>query len=188
MEETNGARSGAAGKTIAIVRILTGIIFLFFGEYKIAGPEFAHGGLAGWVNGWLGANEPVAFYGAFLRDFVLPHQALCARIVGWGELAIGIALVLGLFVRAASVGGAIHMVSLALATWYAPGHGAATWKYFGANLDHILLIFLFAILFATRAGETCGVDGVLRAGRLSRLGLDRGTDSRISQIDKIASH
>jgi thiosulfate dehydrogenase [quinone] large subunit len=173
-------RGGGVGKTIAGVRILTGIIFLFFGEYKIAGPEFAHGGLAGWIQGWLAANEPLGFYGAFLRGFVLPHQALCARIVGWGELAIGIALVLGLFVRAASVGGAIHMVSLTLATWYAPGHGAAMWKYFGANLDHIPLLFLFAIFFATRAGDTWGLDGVLRAGRLSRRGLGRSTDSGIS--------
>jgi thiosulfate dehydrogenase (quinone) large subunit len=162
MMEGNGIRRDAAGKTIAVARILTGIIFLFFGEYKIAGPEFAHGGLAGWVNGWLQADEPVKFYGAFLRDFVLPHQALCARIVGWGELAIGIALVLGLFVRVASVGGAIHMISLALATWYGPGHGAATWKYFGANLDHIPLLFLFAIFFATKAGKTWGMDAVRR--------------------------
>lgn len=150
------------GETIAVTRILTGIIFLFFGEYKTAGPAFAHGGLQGWIRGWLDANEPIAFYGAFLKGFVLAHPVLCARIVGWGELAIGISLVLGLFVRAASVGGAIHMVSLALATWYGPGHGAATWKYFGANLDHIPLLFLFAIFFAARAGETWGLDGLWR--------------------------
>lgn len=154
-----GESNAGAGETIAVTRILTGIIFLFFGEYKIAGPAFAHGGFEGWIHGWLDANEPVAFYGAFLKGFVLAHPVLCARIVGWGELAIGISLVLGLFVRAASVGGAIHMVSLALATWYGPGHGAATWKYFGANLDHIPLLFLFAIFFAARAGETWGLDG-----------------------------
>lgn len=166
MAGTGVAATGGTGRTIAAVRILTGIIFLFFGEYKIAGPEFACGGLAGWVNGWLQANEPVAFYGVFLRSFVLPHQALCARIAGWGELAIGVALVLGLLVRAASVGGAIHMVSLALATWYAPGHGVATWKYFGANLDHIPLIFLFAIFFATRAGEIWGLDEFRRKRKI----------------------
>jgi uncharacterized membrane protein YphA (DoxX/SURF4 family) len=168
MAGANRTRGDAAGKTIAVVRILTGIIFLFSGEYKIAGPAFAHGGMAGWVNGWLAANEPVAFYGAFLRNFVLPHQVLCARIVGWGELAIGIALVLGFFVRVASVGGAIHMTSLALATWFSPGHGAATWKYFGANLDHIPLLFLFAIFFAARAGEMWGIDGILQ-GRKAKL-------------------
>lgn len=163
MTMTNGAARANASKgaeTIAAMRILTGVIFLFFGEYKIVGPEFAHGGFEGWIHGWLSANEPVKFYGEFLQGFVLVHPVLCARIVGWGELMIGISLVLGLFVRVASVGGAIHMVSLALATWYSPGHHAATWKYFGANLDHIPLLFLFAIFFATRAGETWGVDGL----------------------------
>lgn len=164
MTEIARQKAGPGG-TIAVVRILTGIIFLFFGEYKIAGLAFAHGGFQGWIHGWLNANEPVAFYGAFLKGFVLVHPVLCARIVGWGELAIGVSLVLGLFVRAASVGGAIHMVSLALATWYGPGHGAATWKYFGANLDHIPLLFLFAIFFAARAGETWGLDGIWRASK-----------------------
>ncbi len=116
-----GLMPEAGRKTIAVTRVLTGIIFLFFGEYKIAGPEFAHTSFGVWVRGWLGQNEPVGFYGAFLEKFVLVHPVLCAKIVGWGELAIGIALVLGLFVRVASVGGAIHMISLALATWYAPG-------------------------------------------------------------------
>ena len=167
MGQADGPNSEAGRKTIAVVRILTGIIFLFFGEYKIAGPAFAHGGFQGWIHGWLSQNEPLGFYGVFLQKFVLVHPVLCARVVGWGELAIGIALVLGLFVRVASVGGAIHMISLALATWYAPGHGVATWRYFGANLDHIPLLFLFAIFFATRAGETWGVDGVLRKRDLS---------------------
>lgn len=155
-----GLMPEAGRKTIAVTRVLTGIIFLFFGEYKIAGPEFAHTSFGVWVRGWLGQNEPVGFYGAFLEKFVLVHPVLCAKIVGWGELAIGIALVLGLFVRVASVGGAIHMISLALATWYAPGHGAAMWRYFGANLDHIPLLFLFAVFFATHAGETWGLDGL----------------------------
>jgi hypothetical protein len=53
----------------------------------------------------------------------------------------------------------ILMIALALSTWYAPGHGAAMWKYFGANLDHIPLLFLFLIFYATRAGEVWGLDG-----------------------------
>ncbi len=163
MKRIGGADLGTGRKTIAVARIVTGIIFLFFGEYKIAGPSFAHGSFAVWVRGWLSQNEPVGFYRVFLEKFVMVHPVLCARIVGWGELAIGIALVLGLFVRIASVGGAIRIISLARATWYASGHGVAIWRYFGANLDHIPLLFLFAIFFATRAGETWGLDGLWSA-------------------------
>jgi uncharacterized membrane protein YphA (DoxX/SURF4 family) len=145
-------------KTIAAARVATGVIFLFFGEYKVAGPAWSQSGFEGWIRGFLDQGMPVGFYRVFLVKFVLMHPLLCARLVGWGELAIGISLVIGLLVRAASVAGAIHMVSLALATWYAPGHNVPLWRYFGANLDHIPLLFLFAIFFAARAGETWGLD------------------------------
>jgi uncharacterized membrane protein YphA (DoxX/SURF4 family) len=150
--------SSLAAKTIAAVRIATGIIFLFFGEYKIAGPEFAQGGFEGWIHQFVDQDMAVGFYKVFLVKFVLAHPVLCARIVGWGELAVGLSLVFGIFVRPASVAGAIHMISLALATWYAPGHDAPLWRYFGANLDHIPLLFLFAIFYASSAGEVWGFD------------------------------
>jgi thiosulfate dehydrogenase (quinone) large subunit len=150
-------------KAIAAVRIATGIIFLFFAEYKIAGPAWASGGFEGWIHQFVNEGTAVGFYRIFLANFVLLHPVLCARIVAWGELAIGLSLVLGLLVRPASVAGAILMIALALSTWYAPGHGAPVWKYFGANLDHISLLFLFAIFYATRAGDVCGL-----AGRLNR--------------------
>jgi uncharacterized membrane protein YphA (DoxX/SURF4 family) len=162
-------QSEFAGRTLAVVRIATGAIFLLFGEYKIAGPDFAQRGFAVWIRGFLAQNEPVGFYRVFLEKFVLVHPALCARMVGWGELAIGVSLVLGLCVRAASVAGAIHMLSLALARWYAPGHGAPLWQYFGASLDHIPLLFLFAIFFAARAGDVWGLDGLLAARAMRRI-------------------
>jgi uncharacterized membrane protein YphA (DoxX/SURF4 family) len=161
------SNTGLGAKTIAIARIATGVIFLFFAEYKIAGPEWTHGGFLGWIQGFVNEGDAVGFYRAFLENFVIAHPVLCAEIVAWGELAIELSLVLGLWVRAASVGGAIEMISLALSTWFAPGHDMPLWRYFGANLDHIPLLFLFAIFFATRAGETLGLDGVLRA-RLHR--------------------
>lgn len=156
-----------AARTIAAVRIATGVIFLFFGEYKIVGPAFAYGGFEGWIHQFVDQDMAVGFYKAFLVKFVLVHPVLCARIVGWGECAIGLSLVLGIFVRPASVAGAIHMISLVLATWYTPGHGAPLWRYFGANLDHIPLLFLFAIFYATRAGNVWGFDDRRRKPRKS---------------------
>lgn len=161
-------RTSLAARTIAAVRIATGVIFLFFGEYKIVGPEWAHGGFEGWIHGFLNEGAVVGFYKPFLVHVVLAHPVLFAWMVGLGEFAIGLSLVFGLFVRAASLGGGIFMINLAFSTWFAPGHGAPLWRYFGANLDHIPLLFLFAIFFATRAGEIWGLDGRIRTRSLSR--------------------
>ncbi len=151
-----------AARTIAVVRIITGVFFLFFGEYKIAGPQFAHGGIEYWVGGFVTRGEVVGFYKVFLAKVVLAHPVFWARVVGWGEFLIGVSLVLGLAVRVASVAGAVHMASLTLATWYAPGHGAPAWQYFGSELDHLPLLLLFAIFFAARAGESWGLDKIIR--------------------------
>lgn len=175
-------RAQAIGaKTIAAVRIATGIIFLFFAEYKIAGPAWTYGGFEGWIHQFVDEGTAVGFYKMFLVKFVLVHPVLCARIVAWGELAIGLSLVLGLLVRPASVGGMILMIALALSTWYAPGHGAPLWKYFGANLDHIPLLFLFVIFYATRAGIVWGLDDRRhrsRAVSISGFGQSRRSSSQ----------
>lgn len=173
------AKPGAGEKTIAIVRIATGVIFLLFGEYKIAGPEWAYGGFEGWVHGFLNDGAVVGFYRPILVHVALARPVLCARLVGWGEFAIGLSLVSGLFARAASVGGAMEMISLALSTWFYPGHGVRAWRYFGANADHIALLFLFAIFFATRAGEVWGLD----RRRRDRQGMQRNAKCQRAQAE-----
>ena len=157
--------SAAVGKTIAVVRIATGIIFFLFAEYKIVGNEFTPGGFIHWVGGWVEQGQPVGFFRPVLVNFALVHPVLNARFVAWGELGIAISLILGLWVRPASVWGGILMVSMALSTWFSPGHGAPVWQYFGANLDHIPLLFLFAIFYASRAGDVWGLDGRLRRAK-----------------------
>jgi thiosulfate dehydrogenase [quinone] large subunit len=172
---------GIGARTIAVVRIATGIIFLFFAEYKILGPGWASGGFEGWIHQFVNEGTAVGFYNIFLVNFVLVHPVPCARMVAWGELAIGLSMVLGLLVRPASVGGAILMIALALSTWYAPGHGAPLWKYLGANLDHIPLLFLFAIFYASRAGDVWGLDGRLNRScgkSISGFGQSRHTSSQ----------
>jgi uncharacterized membrane protein YphA (DoxX/SURF4 family) len=145
-------------KTIALVRILTALIFILFGQYKLFTPSFAHGGFEQYVSGFV-QSQAVGFYKAFLAAVVLPHPVLFGYLVGVLELAIGLCLLIGLFVRAASVLGALHMLSLTLATWWGPGHDAPLWQYFGAELDHLPLLFLFLIFFMADSGQTWGLDG-----------------------------
>jgi len=159
-ESSNHAGIGV--KAIACMRIATGIIFFLFAEYKIAGSEFTPAGFEHWVRGWVEQGQVVGFYKPILVNVALGHPVFCARLVAWSEMAIAISLILGLLVRASAVGGVIMMISFILSTWYAPGHGAPVWQYFGANLDHIPLLFLFVVFYATRAGDVWGLDGWLR--------------------------
>lgn len=154
-------QSPAVSKTIAAVRVATGLLFLLFGEYKVAGPAFAHGGFQQYLQGYI-QGDAVSFYRAFLAHGILPHAVFFGYVVGVLELWIAISLILGWLVRATSVLGALFMLNLALATWWAPGHGVALWRYFGSELDTIPLLFLFTIFFATDAGQTGGLDGRLR--------------------------
>ena len=152
------ATTSSAAKAIAGVRIATSVFFLLFGEYKLAGPGFAHGGFQGYLHDYI-ANGAVSFYRPFLSGLVLPHAVVLGYVVGVLESFIGISLLLGLWVRPASVLGMLYMVNFTLATWWEPGHGAPVWRYFGAELDHLPLLLLFIVFFATDAGKVWGLDG-----------------------------
>jgi len=154
----------ASGKTISAVRIATGFIFFLFGEYKVASPAFAHGGFQQSLQGYID-HEAVSFYRPFLVHIVSPQTVFFGYVVGVVELALAASLILGLWVRPMSIVGALFLLNITLASWWAPGHGAPLWRYFGASLDTIPLIFLFLIFFATDAGRTWGVDGALSSRR-----------------------
>jgi thiosulfate dehydrogenase (quinone) large subunit len=137
-------------RVIAFARFVTGIFFVLFGEYKVFGSAFARIGFAHYLDGYI-RETAVSFYRPVLSHLVLPHAAFFGYLVGAVELFIGIALIAGICVRAASVLGALHMLSLTLATWWGPGHGAPVWQYFGAELDHLPLLLLFVIFFTAKA-------------------------------------
>jgi len=150
--------TSALPRTIALVRILTSVFFLLFGQYKIFGWAFAHGGFQQYLQGFVQTGA-VSFYGHFLQTFVTPYAVFFGYLVGAVELFIGLSLLLGKWVRIASLLGVLHMLSLTLATWWEPGHGVPVWRYFGAELDHLPLLFLFIIFFAADAGQVWGLDG-----------------------------
>jgi len=148
----------SVAKTIAGVRISTSIFFLLFAEYKLVGPGFAHGGFQGYLRDFI-ANGAVSFYRPVLADIVLPHAVVFGYLVGVVEALIGISLLLGLWVRPASILGVLFMLNLRLSTWWEPGHQMPVWRYFGAELDHLPLLLLFIVFFAADAGCIWGLDG-----------------------------
>jgi uncharacterized membrane protein YphA (DoxX/SURF4 family) len=158
--------STALSKTIAVVRIAIGAFFILFAQYKLFDSGFARGGFQEYLHGYI-AGSAVSFYRPILAHLVLPHAVFLGYAVGAVEMFIGVSLLLGIWVRPASALGALFMLNLALATWWEPGHGAPLWRYFGAELDKLPLLFLFVIFFVSDAGLVWALDGHLRknAGR-----------------------
>ena len=135
---------------LAVLRICIGFLFLIFGEYKVFGTQFTlHGGFQFWINRFL-EDGAYPFMKPVLKNFVLPHATPIAFLVAYGELAIGLSLLSGILVRAASFFGLIYMLSLLFSANY-PGAGAPFWQYFGASLDHSVLALCFLTFLVGRA-------------------------------------
>jgi thiosulfate dehydrogenase [quinone] large subunit len=119
---------------LAALRIFVGIFFLLFGEWKVFGTDFTlHGGFEEWIRGFL-AQGTFPWMAPVLQHLVLPHARFCAFLTAYGELLIGLALVLGVLTRVASVFGILMMLLLWLSAGY-PGPHVALWRYFGASLE-----------------------------------------------------
>lgn len=139
----------SSARALATLRIAIGILFLIFAEYKVFGTQFTlGGGFQYWINSFLEAGA-YPFIVPVLRNFVLPHATPIAFLVAYGELAIGTALVIGRWVRAASVCGLIYMATLLFSSNY-PGPHAPLWQYFGAALNHLVLALCFAVFAMAR--------------------------------------
>jgi len=152
-------------RALAVLRVGVGVFFLIFGEYKVFGTQFTlHGGFQYWINRFLeGGAYP--FMAPVLRGFVLAHATPIAFLVAYGELAIGIALIFGILVRPASVGGLIFMLTLLFSSDY-PGAGAPFWQYFGASLSHSVFALCFVAFLIGRADAVWSVGRAMRGRRV----------------------
>src|ERR1700746_462179 len=150
-----------AARSLSMLRIAIGCLFLIFAEYKVFSTQFTlHGGFQYWINLFLqGGAYP--FMVPVLKNFVLPHATPIAFLVAYGELAIGIALVLGVLVRPASVCGLIYMLMLLFSANY-PGPRAPFWQYFGASLEHLVLAMCFATFALTRPEDLWSIVRLIR--------------------------
>jgi thiosulfate dehydrogenase (quinone) large subunit len=143
---------------MAVLRGTVGTIFVILGQYKVFGTAFTlGGGFQYWVKGFLGGRA-YPFMVPVLRDFVLPHAVPLAFLVSYGELAIGLALVLGVLVRPASIFGLVYMLALLFASNYPvasdyPDGRLAFWEYFGASCDHLFPALCFAVFLFGRADQ-----------------------------------
>lgn len=111
-------------RTIAGVRVAPSIFFLLFGEYKVAGPGFAHGGFQTYLQDYI-TNSAVKFYRPVLSGLFLAHAVFFGYVVGVVELLIGVSLLIGLWVRPACILGILFLLNLTLAALVGTGPWSA---------------------------------------------------------------
>lgn len=134
---------------IAFLRMYTGIFFLFHGGQKFLNDAFADG-MVGFLQ--RNAENSPAFYQSFVEAVVMPNQTIFAALVTYGELAIGLLMLLGLATRYAAFAGAFLMLNF----WMAKGQGLLE----GSNHDVVWLVILL-VLGLVPAGQIGGLDNGL---------------------------
>jgi thiosulfate dehydrogenase [quinone] large subunit len=134
---------------ITLLRVYTGVFFLYYGFGKLTNPNFADS-LSEFVSGSL--ETCFGFMRPFLESVVLPNNDVFAFLVSWGEFLIGGALIVGLATRYASIAGAF----LVAVFWFTKGQGFLA----GQNHDSIWLV-IFVVLATVHAGRMHSLDARL---------------------------
>ena len=138
---------------ITLLRIVVGLFFLIFGEYKVFGTAFTlHGGFEASVAGMLHDGGTYPWMVPVIEKVILVYPHPVAFLVAYGELLIGLSLVFGVLSRLASVFGFLLMTLMWLSGGY-PGPHVEFWRYWGASLDWSVFALCFMVLIAGRPEE-----------------------------------
>src|ERR1700722_2319516 len=130
---------------LAILRIAVGYHFITVAWPKITG-AFVNGhvmpdGLAKRVT-----EVPCAWHRAFIEGFVIPHGVFFSHLIAYGEMAIGISLLVGCLVRVSATFAAFHNLNILLAIAVANGG-----PQLGLNRIFIVLEIVFVLSAAGRS-------------------------------------
>ncbi len=131
--------------SLFLLRVSLGWMFIYAGVTKIVNPAWTS---AGYMKG---AKTLSGLYGWLAGSSLLPAVDFLNE---WGLTLVGIALLLGVFVRLASFGGAALMV-----LYYLP---ILDFPYPNAHAfivdEHVVYFFAFLTLAAFRAGQVWGLE------------------------------
>lgn len=136
-----------------IVRVYVGWEWLQAGWEKVHSAAWVGSqsgtAISGFVNGALGktagSNPDVqGWYASFLRDVILPHPAFWSHLVSYGELLVGIALIIGLFTGIAAFFGMFMNLNYLLAGT--------------VSVNPILFVLALGLVLAWRVSGFLGLD------------------------------
>jgi thiosulfate dehydrogenase [quinone] large subunit len=158
--------TSTAAKTLAVLRIATGFVFLWAFLDKLFGLHYSTTSAKAWVNG----GSPTQ---GFLKSVdVGPFQSTFHSIAGtwWadtlfmaGLFAVGVALIAGVALRVAAGAGALMMAMMWFAEFPFAQHtsaGAASGSTNPLTDYHFIYAVVLIVLAASYAGNTWGLGRV----------------------------
>ncbi len=151
-------------KTLALVRIATGLVFLSTGAFKVSSIEFAKVLFPSFLDTAIQGGA-AATVRPILEWIVSYGPGRIGVMIGFVELFIGISLVLGLAVRPAAIVGMLYSLGIFLATW----NQVANSPSMAQNAEHqywnLFPLVVFLLLGVGHAGETWGIGSVYHRHR-----------------------
>jgi thiosulfate dehydrogenase [quinone] large subunit len=153
-------RDTATRYALLPLRVFLGVTFIYAGLDKLTDSAFMKGSGSGSVGDLMRTVRDSSAIPA-LVDLALKNPGAFGYAIAFGELAVGIATLIGLLTRLAALGGALISLSLWLTvSWTTEPY------YYGNDL-----IYLMAWLPLVLAGATVlSLDAALRSRRRQRSG------------------
>ncbi len=152
-----------SGWALLPLRAFLGVTFCVAGIQKLANPNFFNRSDPAGIYAQMLAAERLSPLHPLL-EHLLRFASPVGVVIAFGELAVGLGVLLGLFTRVAAVGGAIISLSLFLTVSYSTSP-----YYTGAD---IVFFFAWLPLVIAGSGGVLSVDAVItgRARRERRMG------------------
>ena len=142
-KDYKGLKSGMAWSSLA-ARLLLGFVFLWGGLGKMAVWSTGKMATAGFLTNVKPSVPLAGFFNGLSGNWTVEY------LVVFGELLIGVSLILGLFTRVGCIAGIMQMALFALAIW--PSNPLIDMR--------ILYGGFFLMLFFVAPGRFLGVDGL----------------------------
>ena len=165
---------------MAWVRVLVGAVWLNGAVEKLLNAEFPRQFAANLNAGGYVSQAPSWFQG-YMRDTVVPNAETAAQLARFGELALGLALVLGLLTNPAALGSILFSLAILVSQGGVRlGTGLAEPEFLTVNL---LVALLSLVILLSPAAKALSLDAALARDRprLSPLLLNRRAGRRRSR-------
>ena len=147
---------------MAWVRILIGAVWLNGAVEKLLNPDFPQQFAASLNAGGFVSQAPTWFQ-SFMQSTVIPNAELFAQIQRFGELALGLALILGLLTNPAALGSIVLSLAILLSQGGVRlGTGIGSPEIITINL---LVALISLLILLSPAAKALSLDEPLARGR-----------------------